>query len=184
MSTAIEGRVSAVCRSAAHTMRKDPVDSIRLVAGRGVAGDAHEGTTVKHRSRVAVDPTQPNLRQLHVIHAELHDELARAGFAVAPGQMGENLTTRGIDLLALPVGAQLHFGAHAIAEVTGLRNPCGQLNGIQRGLMDATLEKRSDGTLVRKAGIMAVIRVGGSVVVGDRIRVELPPLPHRALAPV
>lgn len=165
-------------------MSKDPVASIRLVEGQGVEGDAHRGETVKHRSRVAADPTQPNLRQLHLVHGELHDELARAGFCVEPGRMGENVTTRGIDLLGLPVGTRLHLGAHAIAEVTGLRNPCGQLNGIQRGLMDATLEKRSDGALVRKAGIMAVIRVGGIVNVGDRIRVELPCAPHRVLAPV
>jgi MOSC domain-containing protein YiiM len=180
----IEGRISAVCRSATHTMRKDPVDSIRLVEGLGVDGDAHQGETVKHRSRVAVDPTQPNLRQLHLVHAELHDELARSGFTVEPGRMGENITTRGIDLLALPVGTRLHLGEDAIAEVTGLRNPCGQLNGIARGLMDATLEKRPDGTLIRKAGVMAVIRRGGVVQVGDRIRVELPSPPHRALAPV
>lgn len=184
MKPSIEGRVDAVCRSATHTLRKDRVPAIRLVAGQGVEGDAHRGETVKHRSRVAIDPTQPNLRQLHLVHGELHDELARAGFAVSPGEMGENVTTRGIDLLALPVGARLHLGDAAVVEVTGLRNPCGQLNGIQPGLLKATREERSDGSVVRKAGIMAVVVVGGDLRVGDRIRVELPPEPHCPLAPV
>lgn len=179
-----EGVVIALCRSATHSMRKDLVESVTLVAGLGVDGDAHSGKTVKHRSRVAVDPTKPNLRQLHLVHGELHEALAEAGFVVAPGRMGENVTTRGIDLLGLPVGTRLHLGDAAIAEVTGLRNPCVQLDGIVPGLMAATVERRSDGSLVRKGGIMAVILAGGEVRVGDRIGVELPPLPHRALAPV
>ena len=157
---------------------------IRLVAGLGVEGDAHQGEQVKHRSRVARDPHQPNLRQVHLIHAELHDELRARGFALAPGQMGENVTTRGIDLLALPTGARLHLGASAIVEITGLRNPCLQLDGIQPGLMKAVLDRDPDGNLVRKAGIMGVVLRSGELAPGDAIRVELPGGALRPLAPV
>ncbi|HJU18462.1 MAG TPA: MOSC domain-containing protein [Stellaceae bacterium] len=179
-----EGTVAAVSRSPGHTMSKVNQDSIRLLAGLGVADDAHQGRTVKHRSRVARDPSQPNLRQLHLIHAELLDELRAAGFVVTPGQMGENVTTHGIPLLALPTGTRLHFGTVAVAEVTGLRNPCAQLNRIQPGLMAATLSRDKDGNLVRKAGIMAIVLEGGEVRPGDSIRVELPPVPHHPLEPV
>jgi hypothetical protein len=176
--------VTAVSRSAGHTLAKPNLDVIRLLAGRGVEGDAHSGATVKHRSRVARDPSQPNLRQVHLIHAELHDSLRDQGFAVSAGQMGENITTRGVDLLGLPIGARLRLGDMAIVEVTGLRNPCAQLDRIQPGLMGATLERAHDGSLVRKAGIMAVVVADGDVRPDDPIRVELPPLPHHPLAPV
>jgi len=180
----MDGVVTAVSRSARHTLIKPNEDSIRLLAGLGVEGDAHSGTTVKHRSRVARDPSQPNLRQVHLVHAELHDTLNEQGFAVAAGQMGENVTTRGIDLLGLPTGARLRLGDTAIIEVTGLRNPCAQLDRIQPGLMGATLERAADGSLIRKAGIMAVVLKGGDVRPADPIRVELPADPHRLLAPV
>jgi MOSC domain-containing protein YiiM len=180
----MDGVVTAVSRSAGHTLIKPTVDIIRLLAGRGVEGDAHSGATVKHRSRVARDPSQPNLRQVHLIHAELHDELKERGFAVSAGQMGENVTTRGVDLLGLPTGARLHLGETAVVEVTGLRNPCAQLDRVQPGLMGATLERGQDGSLVRKAGIMAIVLAGGDVRPGDSIRVELPPDPHRPLTPV
>jgi MOSC domain-containing protein YiiM len=176
--------VIAVSRSAGHTFSKENQDSILLVAGLGVEADAHSGTTVKHRSRVARDPTQPNLRQIHLIHGELHDELDASGFVLVPGQLGENVTTRGLDLLALPTGSRLRLGEAAVVEVTGLRNPCLQLNGIYPGLMAATLDRDKDGNLVRKAGIMAVVVVGGTVRAGDPIEVALPPQPHRKLAPV
>jgi hypothetical protein len=176
--------VTAVSRNAKHTLIKTNEDCIRLLAGLGVEGDAHAGARVKHRSRVRVNPFQPNLRQVHLIHAELHDELRRGGFAVSAGQMGENITTRGIDLLGLPTGARLHLGAVAIVEVTGLRNPCAQLNRIQDGLMAATLGRDQRGDLVRKAGIMGVVVAGGEVRPGDPIRVELPLEPRRPLAPV
>jgi MOSC domain-containing protein YiiM len=176
--------VAAVARSGKHTLVKFNEDSIRLLPGLGVDGDAHQGATVKHRSRVARDPTQPNLRQVHLIHAELHEELHAAGFAVSAGQMGENITTQGIDLLGLPAGARLRLGNAAVVEVTGLRNPCAQLDRIQPGLMAATLGRDEHGNLVRKAGIMGVVISGGEVRPGDPIRVELPPRPHRPLAPV
>ena len=180
----MDGVVTAVSRSARHTLTKPNQDNIRLLAGLGVEGDAHSGTTVKHRSRVARDPSQPNLRQVHLVHAELHDTLKEQGFAVGAGQMGENVTTRGIDLLGLPTGARLRLGDTAIIEVTGLRNPCAQLDRIQPGLMGATLERAADGSLIRKAGIMAVVLKGGDVRPADPIRVELPADPHRLLAPV
>ncbi|MGE0259356.1 MAG: MOSC domain-containing protein [Alphaproteobacteria bacterium] len=165
-------------------MSKPNAGAIRLVAGLGVEGDAHQGATVKHRSRVARDPTTPNLRQVHLIHTELFGELRDRGFTVSPGMMGENVTTAGIDLLALPTGTRLCLGDEAVIEVTGLRNPCRQLDGLQAGLMAATLDRDRDGNLIRKAGIMAIVVADGIVREGDPIRVELPPLPHHALVPV
>lgn len=173
--------VTAVSLSPSHTFSKRGVERIRLLAGLGVEGDAHLGETVKHRSRVARDPTQPNLRQVHLIHAELHDELNAAGFRVGAGDLGENVTTRGVDLLALPAGTRLHLGDAAVVEVTGLRNPCAQLDGFQQGLTAAVLARDEHGALVRKAGVMAVVVEGGEVRPGDPIGVELPPEPHRRL---
>jgi MOSC domain-containing protein YiiM len=173
--------VTAVSRSATHTFSKPNQPCIRLLAGLGVEGDAHMGETVRHRSRVAADPTQPNLRQVHLIHAELHDELRAGGFDVGPGRMGENITTRGLDLLELPVGARLAIGDAAVVEVTGLRNPCAQLDGLQPGLMAAVLGRGAQGHPVRKSGIMAMVVAGGDVRAGDEIRVTLPPAPHRRL---
>ena len=176
--------VVAVSRSADHRFSKTPADCIRLLAGLGVEGDAHLGRTVRHRSRVARDPAAPNLRQVHLMHAELHDELRAAGFAVGPGQLGENVTTRGIDLLGLPAGARLALGPRAVVEVTGLRNPCLQLDRFREGLMAAVLDRDPAGELVRKAGVMAVVLAAGEVRPGDSIAVELPPLPHARLQPV
>ena len=180
----MSGVVVAVSCSATHSMSKPAQDTIKLLAGLGVEGDAHLGKTVKHRSRVARDPSEPNLRQVHLIHAELHDELRAAGFAMAPGEMGENITTSGIDLLGLPTGSRLRLGDAAILEVTGLRNPCRQLNGLRQGLMAATLDRDAEGNLIRKAGVMAVVIAGGTVRTGDRIAVELPAAPHQPLKPV
>jgi MOSC domain-containing protein YiiM len=155
-----------------------------LVAGLGVEGDAHLGRTVQHRSRVARDPTQPNLRQVHLIHGELHDELRALGFEVGPGDLGENVTTRGVDLLGLPAGTRLRLGDEAVVEVTGLRNPCAQLDRFQDGLLAAVLDRDGDGELVRKAGVMGVVVTGGAVRPGDPIAVEVPPPPRAALRPV
>jgi MOSC domain-containing protein YiiM len=173
--------ILAVHLSPTHTMRKYAAPSIQLVEGLGVVGDAHAGATVKHRSRVAADPTQPNLRQVHLVHSELFDELGLQGFQITPGLIGENVTTRGIDLLGLPRGALLRLGADAVVEVTGLRNPCIQLDGIQDGLMRACLGRDADGEPIRKAGIMGVVRMGGVVRPGDAIGVTLPPGPHEKL---
>ena len=176
-------RVVAVAVSPTHTMSKPRCDRITLLEGLGVEGDAHLGTTVKHRSRVRVDPTAPNLRQVHLIHAELFDELRPKGFDIAPGQMGENITTKGLDLLALPRGTRLHLGPTAIIEVTGLRNPCTQLDGIQPGLMEAVLERTPEG-LIRKAGVMAIVITSGDVTLGDPMHIALPAPPHERLKPV
>jgi len=179
-----EGRVIAVSRSFSHTMSKPVCARIRLLAGLGVESDAHMGETVKHRSRVARDPTQANLRQVHLIHAELFDELRAKGFDVVPGLMGENISTRGVDLLGLPTGARLHIGASAVVEVTGLRNPCYQLDGLQKGLMEAVLERDPARGLTRKAGVMGIVIAGGDVAAGDAIRATLPAGAHEALKPV
>jgi hypothetical protein len=176
--------VTAVSRSGEYTFSKPISGSITLVAGLGVEGDIHQGETVKHRSRVARDPSQPNLRQVHLIHAELHQELAERGFTVKPGEIGENVTTSGIDLLALPTGTRLHLGTDAVVEVTGLRNPCPQLDAFQHGLRKAVLDRDEEGKLVRKSGIMSIVITGGEVRPGDPIRVELPAEPHTALQPV
>lgn len=178
------GHIVAVSCSAAHTFSKGNQEAIALLAGLGVEGDAHAGAAVKHRSRVAKDPNQPNLRQVHLIHAELHDELRTSGFDVAAGQMGENITTKGIDLLNLPAGTLLHLGDCAIIEITGLRSPCAQLEQIQSGLMAAVLDRDDQGNLVRKAGVMGVVVAGGSVRPGDPISIELPAQPHQPLGPV
>ena len=179
-----DGRVVAVARSGTHRFSKARTPSIRLLAGLGVEGDAHCGVTVKHRSRVARDPTQPNLRQVHLIHAELIDDLQVRGFTVAPGTLGENITTEGLALLDLPTGARLRIGPQAVVEVTGLRNPCTQLDGYERGLTRAVLGKGPNGELIRKAGVMGVVIQGGLVEPGQHIAVELPEAPYRPLEPV
>lgn len=177
--------VQAVHRSASYTFSKPSVEAIRLLEGLGVEGDIHSGVTVKHRSRVQRDPTQPNLRQVHLIHAELHDQLRAQGFEVAPGQMGENITTRGIDLLGLATGTLLRFGeGTAVIRITGLRNPCGQLNGLHEGLMNACVFKDESGETVRLAGIMGVVLATGEVRPNDPIHIEPPPGPHSPLEPV
>jgi MOSC domain-containing protein YiiM len=176
-----DGIVVAVSRARQHTFSKVNRDDIKLLTGLGVEGDAHVGRTVQHRSRVARDPTQPNLRQVHLVHAELLEQLRAQGFDVAPGAIGENVTTRGVDLLALPRGTRLRLGESAVVEVTGLRNPCVQLDRFQDGLLAAVLNRDEHGGLVRKSGVMAVVLTDGVVRPSDRIAVELPPLPHSRL---
>lgn len=183
-SPPMPGRVHALAASSSHAFSKAPAESITVIEGCGVAGDAHAGATVKHRSRVARDPTQPNPRQVHLIHRELLAELLERGFEIAPGEIGENVCTENVDLLALPRGATLWLGEEAEVEITGLRNPCRQLDDFRPGLMAALLGRAGDGSLVRKAGVMAVVRRGGVVRLGDPIQVVLPPLPHRRLEPV
>jgi len=179
----LSGVVIAVSAKAKHGVDKLNRAVIRLLAGEGIEGDAHCGATVKHRSRWRRDPTQPNLRQAHLLHAELFEELAAKGFAVTPGLMGENITTRGIDLLGLPAGAVVRLGVEAAVRITGLRNPCYQLDELQPGLMAACLDKLGS-ELVRKAGVMGVVLAGGEVRAGDAIVVELPQGPREPLKPV
>lgn len=173
--------IVAVAQDGAHRFSKVSVASLDLIEGLGVAGDAHAGETVQHLSRVAVDPSQPNLRQVHLIHAELLDALAAKGFAVSPGDLGENLTTRGIDLLGLPAGTRLAIGAAAVVEVTGLRNPCAQIDRFMPGLLAEVVERLADGTIARKCGVMAVVIASGPIAPGDVIAVTLPPPPRRPL---
>ncbi|MED7953015.1 MOSC domain-containing protein [Streptomyces sp. BE303] len=175
------GTVTAVSSSGEYTFTKPNRDGITLLAGLGVEGDVHAGVTVKHRSRVAQDPTLPNLRQVHLIHEELFAEVGEMGFEVAPGQLGENITTGGIDLLGLPVGTLLRIGDAAVVEVTGLRNPCLQIDAFSSGLLKQVVGRDAEGNVVRKAGIMGVVREGGVVRPGDVIEVELPEGPHRPL---
>ncbi|MCT9088972.1 MOSC domain-containing protein [Streptomyces sp. ASQP_92] len=177
----MEGTVRAVSSNGEYSFTKPNRDSITLVSGLGVAGDVHAGVTVKHRSRVAQDPTQPNLRQVHLIHQELFDEVAGQGFEVTAGELGENVTTEGIDLLGLPTGTLLRIGAEAVVEVTGLRNPCLQIDAFQEGLLKQVVGRDADGAIVRKAGIMSVVRAGGVIRPGDTITAELPEGPHRPL---
>ena len=157
---------------------------LTLVAGLGVEGDAHSGSTVQHLSRVAIDPTQPNLRQVHLIASELFDELAAQGFSVGPGDMGENVLTLGVDLLGLPLGTVLRLGPTALVALTGLRNPCAQLHNFQTGLTAALLDRDEAGQVVRKAGVMGVVLAGGMVTPGDEIAVALPPEPHQRMEKV
>lgn len=182
--TSATGSVVALCKSASHSMSKANTEEITLLAGLGVEGDAHAGATVKHRSRVRRDPAQPNLRQVHLIHAELHDELRAHGFELSPGEMGENITTRGIDLLGLPTGTLLHIGATSVVKITGLRNPCSQLDDLRPGLMGAVLDHNEHGGLIRKAGVMGIVQQGGVISTGAIIRVELPMGRHEQLEPV
>ena len=178
------GVVVAVSRSPRHRFSKEPVDEVVLVEGSGVEGDAHAGPTVQHRSRKRWRPHLPNLRQVHLLHDELLDELRGRGFDVAPGGVGENVLTRGVDLLTLPTGARLGLGATAVVELTGLRNPCVQLDRFADGLMEATLRRDDDGTLHRLAGVMAVVVQGGEVRAGAPVRVVLPAGEPVALKPV
>jgi MOSC domain-containing protein YiiM len=180
----MDGVVTAVAVSPTHSFSKYSQPEITLVAGEGAVGDAHRGAKVKHRSRVKRDPEQPNLRQVHLIHSELHDELVAQGFTVKPGDLGENITTRDVDLLNLPTGTRLRIGHEVVVEVTGLRNPCYQIDDFSSGMLKAVLSKDSSGRLVRKAGVMGVVATGGTVRPGDPISVELPAEPHQPLEPV
>ena len=178
------GEVVAVCANGAHSFSKPSHAQIRLLEGLGVEGDAHMGATVKHRSLVARDASRPNLRQVHLMHGELLDELRAEGFEVTAGGMGENIVTRGMALLDLARGTRLRLGAEAVIEVTGLRHPCKQLDGYQSGLMKALLDKDENGNIVRKSGVMAIVLTGGTVKPGDTIEVEAPEGPHQPLEPV
>ncbi len=176
----MSARVIVVSLSTTNSFSKTNRESIKLIAGLGIEGDSHAGETVKHRSRVAKDPSQPNLRQVHLIHAELHDELKTKGFDILPGQMGENITTRGMDLLSLPTDTKLYVGEKAVIQITGLRNPCAQLDGFKAGLMAAVLDKDIH-NIIRKAGIMGIVLTDGVVSAGDNIRIQLPAKPYRSL---
>ena len=176
--------VESVSRDSRHAFSKPTVPEIRLIKGFGVEGDAHAGATTQHRYLVVKDPTRPNLTQVHFMPAELFDELRGAGFEVSPGELGENITTRGLDLFGLPLGARLRLGADAVVEITGMRNPCSLINGFQKGLMKTLIGTAEDGQVIRKAGIMGIVVTGGTVAPGDPIRVQLPVGEQRPLGVV
>ena len=180
----VVGRVVAVHRSDGHTFSKRTEDSITLVAGLGVEGDAHQGARVKHRSRVARDPEQPNLRQVHLMPSEVLEEAVANGFTVGPGDLGENVTTEGLDLIRLPAGSSVRIGDEAVVALTGVRNPCVQIDAFAEGLQGLMLGREHDGSLLRRAGVMSVVVVGGEIRVGDPIEVRFPAGPHRRLGPV
>jgi len=179
-----KAQVFAVCLSPTHSMAKPVVDSVTLIKGIGVEGDAHSGKKVKHIYIAKRKPNKPNLRQVHLIHTELHDELSEKGFSVSAGQMGENITTKGIDLLNLPQDTILKIGDSSVILITGLREPCHQLNGVENGLMKAVLGKDENGGLIRKSGVMAVVLEGGEVKAGDEILMEFPDKPFEKLGRV
>jgi MOSC domain-containing protein YiiM len=176
--------VAALSHSAGHRFSKDATERSTLLAGLGMAGDCHAGSTVQHLSRVRRDPAQPNLRQVHLMGVELYDELTAKGFEVSPGQLGENITTTAVDLLALARGTRLIIGREAVLEVTGLRNPCVQIDRFRPGLLAEVLYRDDTGQVVRRAGVMAVVVVGGEIGVGDTIAVEPPAPPLSRLSPV
>lgn len=94
-----------------------------------------------------------------MIHHELIQELSEKGFHVAPGVLGENITTQGIDLLALPEDTILRFPSGAEIQITGLRNPCPQIENFEKGLLSQVLDRDEQGNVVRKAGIMGIVLV-------------------------
>lgn len=173
--------VIAVCRSESYTFSKPTQSEILLIAGHGVEGDVHAGKTVKHRYLMNKDATRPNLRQVHLIANELLNRLNGEGFSVQPGQLGENITTQGVDLLGLPTGTKLQIGENAVVELTALRNPCHQIDDFQKGLLKAVLDKDDEGNLMRKAGVMGIVLSGGTVRPGDEIIITFPPKPHQPL---
>ncbi len=177
--------VEAVSRSTAHGFSKTPQPYLRLIPGEGVEGDAHRGVTVQHLYLMRRDPTQPNLCQVHLFAAEMLDELATKGFHINPGELGENILTRGVDLLSLPLGTRLLLGANAVVEITGLRTPCSKIDDFRAGLQQHLWGERDvTGKKVRRAGIMSIVLTAGEVMPGDTIQVELPPQPHQLLGPV
>lgn len=180
----MEPTILGLAKDSEHRFSKQPADRLTLIAGIGVEGDAHAGRLVQHLYDKQKNPNVANLRQVHLIHGELLDELAEKGFTVTPGQLGENVTTRGLDLLGLSRGTRLRLGGEALIELTGLRNPCKLINGLADGLMAATLDKAPDGSLIRKCGVMAVVITGGEVRVGDPIHLESLPMVHEPLEPL
>ena len=145
-----------------HHFSKRAVERVTMVAGVGIEGDVHAGPLVQHRSRVRVDPNQPNLRQVHLIDDAVFAVAASAGFEIDHGDLGENVTVSGLDVHGLAVGTMLRLGESAFVAVTGLRNPCGQINGLRPGLLDV-LRRADGGDIVRRAGIMGVVVRGGEV---------------------
>lgn len=178
------GRIEALHSSPSHSLKKETTSSLEIIKGLGVKGDAHMGAKIKHVYRVRKDPNEPNLRQVHIIHAELFDELKTKDFDISFGEMGENITCSGLDILSLPTDTELQMGVSTRLKVTGLRNPCAQLDSIKKGLMKACLDRNQSGEMIPKVGIMTIVLEGGIINQGDEIKVVFPPEPHRKLEAV
>jgi MOSC domain-containing protein YiiM len=174
----IEGKVVAVCAAPKHRFSKTPCLSIALVAGLGVEGDAHFGSLVRHRYLARRNPRAPNIRQVHLIPVELFDELQAVGYDVAPGDLGENIVTAGLDLESLPLDTELRICSAAV-RLTGLRTPCVLIDRFSAGLK-TRLVADGPGPPFR-AGVMGVVTVGGVVLPGDRIRTVFPAAPRLEL---
>jgi len=176
--------ILGVFASRSHKFSKPGRDAVTLIEGLGIEGDSHFGATVQHIYDARRDPARPNARQVHLIQAELLDEVNAKGFRVQPGDLGENVSTRGIDLLCLPARTRLTLGPDAVIELTGLRNPCFQIDKFQKGLLAVVNNKAPGGGTIRRAGVMSVVLQGGVVRPDDSITVELPAGPHEKLAPI
>jgi MOSC domain-containing protein YiiM len=173
--------VKSVSKSLSHTFSKNVVGQIKLIEGLGVEDDVHLGKTVKHQYLAKKYPTSANLRQVHLIHYELIEELNENGFSVSDGDLGENITTIGIDLLNLPTDTILKIGNEAVVKITGLRNPCVQLDMFQKGLLKAVIEKDENGNVIRKCGIMGIVIKSGIVRIDDAIEIIFPQKPFKKL---
>ena len=173
--------VVAVSKDEYHRFSKVPCTQITLIKGVGVRGDTHSGVTVQHLFAVEQDPRQPNLRQVHLLQQEFLDQARDQGYELTPGDLGENILTDDLDLVGLWQDTLLHIGSQAVVRVSGLRNPCAQIDSFRPGLLQVAVRRDLKGDVVRKAGIMGVVTTGGVVHPGDEIEVEWPAQPHRRL---
>jgi hypothetical protein len=175
----VEGYVHSVSASPRHGFSKLVRESITLIKGHGVDGDAHAGAFVKHRYLARWRPRMANERQVHLINQALFEELFSEGFNVQPGNLGENVTTRGIDLLRLPLGTMLALGPTAAVELRGLRTPCVLVDRFRKGLLKALVRKGEQPRF--RAGVMGVVREGGILFPGNPVKVTISPAPWQAL---
>jgi MOSC domain len=176
----LQGTVVAVAADRGHRFSKPTRDRIVLLEGHGVEGDAHAGPFVRHRYLARRRPRVPNLRQVHLIPSELFRSLSEAGFEVAAGDLGENITTTGLDLERMPLGTLIEFGLMAMIELTGLRTPCVLIDRFQAGLKRQVLSSDETGPPF-KCGVLGVVRSGGPVAAGDAARARLPSSRFRTL---
>jgi MOSC domain-containing protein YiiM len=180
-SMVLRGTVVAVASKEKHEFSKRTRHAITLVEDHGVEGDVHAGRVIQHRYLAKKMPVMPNNRQVHLIASELFTELGLSGFNVSPGELGENITTAGLDLTNLPLGTRLRLGSSAVVEITGLRTPCSLIDRFQKGLKRAMIMKHEQPRF--RCGVLGVAKATGKIAPGDPIIVELPsfslqPLPE------
>jgi len=180
---ALDGRVVGLARDGRNGFSKSAMDTICLIQGQGVEGDAHSGPFVRHRYLARRQPRLPNLRQVHLIPSELFEALRNAGYDLHPGDLGDNIATAGLDLETLPMGALLDLGSEACIELTGLRTPCVLIDRFRTGLKRQMVCSEPVAPRFR-CGVMSIVRTGGRLAVGDPIRVRLPPKPWTDLPAV